>query len=101
MGISAWLVWRDCEVRSRVALLLFLIQLALNAAWSWLFFGWHLGAASFADILVLWTVISITLILFWRISALAGVLLLPYLLWVTFAAALNYTVWQLNRDILG
>jgi tryptophan-rich sensory protein len=66
-----------------------------------LFFGWHLGALAFADILLLGTLIIATLISFWRIRPLAGALLVPYLLWVSFASALNYSVWQLNPQVLG
>jgi tryptophan-rich sensory protein len=102
MGIGAWLVWRVGGFRAaNNALTLFLVQLALNALWSWLFFGWHRGAWAFADILLLWALIVATLIAFWRIRPLAGALLVPYLLWVGFAAALNYSVWQLNSQILG
>lgn len=102
MGISAWLAWRVGGFRAaRPALTLFLIQLALNALWSWLFFGWNLGALAFADILALWTLIVATLSCFWRIKPLAGMLLVPYLLWVSFAAVLNYSVWQLNPQVLG
>jgi len=102
MGIAAWLVWRVGGFRAaRTALTLFLAQLALNALWSWLFFGWHLGAAALADIAVLWVLIAATILSFWRISPLAGVLLVPYLLWVRFASALNYSVWQLNPQFLG
>lgn len=102
MGIAAWLVWRVGGFRAaKSALTLFLVQLALNALWSWLFFGWHLGALAFADILLLWALIVATLISFWRIRPLAGALLVPYLLWVSFASALNYSVWQLNPQVLG
>ncbi len=102
MGVAAWWVWRVDGFRAaRVALILFLVQLAVNALWSWLFFGWHLGALAFADIVLLWVLIVATVIAFWRIRPLAGILLLPYLLWVSFAAVLNYTVWQLNPQILG
>ena len=102
MGIAAWLVWRVGGFRAaRTALTFFLVQLAVNALWSWLFFGWHQGALAFADIVLLWVLIVVTLIAFWRISALAGALLIPYLLWVSFATALNYSVWQLNPQILG
>jgi tryptophan-rich sensory protein len=102
MGIAAWLVWRVGGFRAaRSALTLFLVQLALNALWSWLFFGWHRGALAFADILVLWALIVATLVAFWRIKPFAGVLLVPYLLWVSFATALNYSVWQLNSQVLG
>jgi benzodiazapine receptor len=102
IGIAAWLVWRVDGFRAaRGALSLFLAQLALNALWSWLFFGWHRGALAFADILLLWVLIIATLIAFWRVRALAGWLLVPYLLWVSFASALNYAVWQLNPQSLG
>lgn len=102
MGIAAWLVWRDGGFRAaRFALTLFLAQLAVNALWTWLFFGWHRGALAFADILLLWTLIVATLLTFWRIRPLAGALLVPYLLWVTFAVTLNYAVWQLNPQALG
>jgi tryptophan-rich sensory protein len=102
MGIAAWLVWRVGGLRgARSALTLFLVQLALNALWSWLFFGWHRGALAFADILCLWALLVATLISFWRIRPLAGALLVPYLLWVSFASVLNYSVWQLNPEVLG
>jgi tryptophan-rich sensory protein len=102
MGIAAWLVWRVGGFRAATtALTLFLVQLALNALWSWLFFGWRRGAFAFVDILLLWALIVATLIAFWRIRPLAGALLVPYLLWVSFACALNYSVWQLNPQVLG
>ncbi len=102
MGIAAWLVWRVGGFRSaKSALSLFLVQLALNALWSWLFFGWHRGALAFADIVVLLALIILTAISFWRIRPLAGALLVPYFLWVSFASALNYSVWQLNPQVLG
>lgn len=102
MAIAAWLVWRSGGFRAnRVALSLFLLQLSLNALWSWLFFAWHRGALAFADIVLLWILIVATLVSFWRVRPIAGALLIPYLLWVSFAAALNYSVWQLNPQILG
>lgn len=102
MAIAAWLVWRRGGVRAnRNALSLFLLQLALNALWSWLFFAWHLGGLAFAEIVVLWVLIVATLVSFWRVRPLAGALLIPYLLWVSFAVALNYSVWQLNPQLLG
>lgn len=103
MAVAAWLVWRvpqDSPARSR-ALRWFVIQLAANALWSWLFFAWHLGGAAFAEVLLLWLLIASTLLAFWRVQRLAALLLLPYLLWVSFAAVLNYTVWQLNPGLLG
>jgi tryptophan-rich sensory protein len=102
MAIAAWLVWRCGGFSSnRQALTLFLLQLAFNALWSWLFFSWKLGLYSFADILMLWCLLLATLVSFWQVRWLAGLLLIPYLLWVSFAALLNYSLWQLNPHILG
>lgn len=102
MGVAAWLVWREGGLRAnRSALGVFLVQLAVNALWSWLFFAWHHGALAFADIVLLWFFIVATIVSFWRVRPLAGVLLFPYLLWVGFAAALNFSVWQLNPQVLG
>jgi tryptophan-rich sensory protein len=102
MGIAAWLVWRSGGFGpNRQALTLFLLQLAFNALWSWLFFTWHLGFLALADITVLWILIVATLFSFWRVRPLAGALLIPYLLWVSFATALNYSLWQLNSQVLG
>jgi tryptophan-rich sensory protein len=102
MAVAAWLVWRSNGFRTaRMALSLYVTQLALNALWSWLFFAWHRGALAFADILLLLATIIITMIAFWRKSSLAGLLLVPYLLWVSFALMLNYSIWQLNPLLLG
>jgi tryptophan-rich sensory protein len=102
MGLAAWLVWRVGGFRAaRPALTLFLVQLALNALWTWIFFAWQRGGPAFAEILLLWALIVATLISFWRIRPLAGALLVPYLLWVSFAAALTYSVWRLNPQVLG
>lgn len=102
MGIAAWLVWREGGWRrQRGVLALFAVQLAINALWSWLFFGWHRGALAFADIVLLWLLIVATVVGFWRTRPLAGALLLPYLGWVSFASALNFAVWHLNPQILG
>jgi len=102
MGIAAWLVWRSGGFRpNRQALSLFLLQLVFNALWSWLFFAWNLGALALADIVVLWILIVAILVSFWRVRPLAGGLLIPYLLWVSFAGVLNYSLWQLNPHVLG
>jgi tryptophan-rich sensory protein len=102
MGVAAWLVWRERGFSGApAALSLFLAQLALNALWTWLFFAWRLGAAAFVEVLVLLAAILLTLGMFWRVRALAGVLLVPYAAWVTFASALTYAVWQLNPARLG
>ena len=102
MGVAAWLVWRSGDFsKNRNALKLFFLQLSFNALWSWLFFAWQYGALAFINVLVLWIFLVATLINFWQVRPLAGVLLIPYLLWVSFAAALNYALWQLNPQILG
>lgn len=102
MAVAAWLVWRvNGFAGARIALSLYLIQLVFNVLWSWLFFGWHLGGWAFAEVIGLWALILASLVFFWRVSRLAGLLLAPYLLWVSFATVLNYTVWQLNPAILG
>ena len=102
MGISAWLVWRRGGFQTNlVALSFFLAQLMVNALWSWLFFAWKLGLWSFIDILLLLALIIATIISFWRIHRFAAMLLVPYLLWVSFALMLNYSLWQLNPKLLG
>jgi tryptophan-rich sensory protein len=101
MAVSAWLVWRERQHPGRrAALAVFLLQLAVNALWSWLFFGWHMGGWAFADILVLLALIVATMVLFARIHRGAAWLLVPYLAWVSFASALNYSVWQRNPLLL-
>ena len=102
MAVAAWLVWRNRGIQAnRNALILFLTQLAFNALWSWLFFAWRMGQAAFAEIVFLWVLIAATLALFWRARPLAGALLIPYLVWVSFAAALNYALWRLNPELLS
>lgn len=102
MGIAAWLVWRQGGWRrAGIALTLFILQLIVNALWSWLFFSWHLGLPAFVDIVILWVLLVATMASFWRVRPLAAALLLPYLCWISFAAALNFAVWQLNPQILG
>jgi translocator protein len=101
MAIAAWLVWRRDGFRAaRIGLVLFLVQLAVNALWSWLFFAWQQGALAFAEVLVLWILILATTVSFWRYSIIAGVLMIPYLAWVTFASALTYSTWRLNPGLL-
>jgi benzodiazapine receptor len=102
MAVAAWLAWRERGLRGMGgAAVLFLSQLAVNALWSWLFFGWRQGGLAFAEVLVLLALIAATLVAFWRIRPLAGALLLPYLAWVAFASMLNYTTWRLNPQLLG
>lgn len=102
MAVAAWLVWRvGGFAGARMALTLYLVQLVFNALWTWLFFGWQRGGLAFADIVLNLLLIIATLVAFWRIRPLVGALLVPYLLWVAFAAALNYSIWQLNPRLLG
>ncbi len=102
MGIAAWLVWRAGGfIRNGNALSMFIVQLGVNALWSWLFFAWHKGAWALADILLLWMFVLAVMLDFWRARPLAGALLLPYLAWVSFAVALNFEAWQLNPALLG
>lgn len=97
MAVSAWMIWSRRGLRgAALPLGLFLLQLALNAIWSWLFFGLHRPDWALIEILLLWLAILATLIAFWRIRIAAGALLLPYLLWVSFATALNFELWRLN-----
>jgi len=97
MGVAAWLVWKNVGARQRSsALACFLLQLGLNALWSPLFFGLQYPGLAFAEIVLLWAAVGGTTVLFWRVRALAGLLLIPYLVWITFAAALNFAIWQLN-----
>lgn len=102
MAVAAWLVWRDGGFARRSGVLtLFLVQLALNAGWTWLFFSLHNGLAALVEIVVLWALIVATVVGFWRVHRVAGALLVPYLAWVSFATVLTYTMWRLNPQILG
>jgi benzodiazapine receptor len=102
MGIAAWLVWRRHDVGGRrAALKLYAMQLVANALWTWVFFAWHQGGIALVEIAVLWVLIATTIRAFWRIHQVAAFLLVPYLGWVSFAAALNFTLWQLNPAVLG
>jgi len=97
MGISAWLVWKPEGFRGApIPLALFASQLALNVAWSWIFFGMHQIGWAVVEILILWLAILATTVAFFRRSKAAGWLLVPYLGWVSFASILNFTIWRLN-----
>lgn len=102
MGIAAWLVWRagGWSGASRIALIVFVVQLALNALWSWLFFVFHKGALAFAEMLLLFATVVVTALLFTRIEPIAGILLVPYLIWLGVAMALNHAVWRDNPTLL-
>jgi len=99
MGISAWLIWEkrfsNKEVRS--AIMIFSAQLVLNMLWSIIFFGFKSPLLAFADIIVLWLLILAAILSFYRISRPAAWLLIPYILWVSFASVLNLSIWLLNR----
>lgn len=96
MAVAAWLVWRQRHSGAGVALGLFALQLALNTAWSWLFFGRHQLGAAFFELVALWVAIAATCWAFWKHSRLAAALLIPYLAWVSFAGALNCAIWLMN-----
>lgn len=98
MAVAAWLVWkRGGFAAQRRALTLFLVQLALNAAWTPLFFGLHQPGLAFAEIVLLGLAIAATLSAFRGVSRAAAWLLAPYLAWVSFAAVLNWSLWRLNE----
>ncbi|MET8332487.1 TspO/MBR family protein [Streptosporangium canum] len=94
IAVSGWLAW---SARGWTpALGVYAAQLVLNAAWTPLFFGAGRYGLAFAEIVVLWAAIAATIVLFRRISRVAAWLLVPYLLWVTYAASLNFAIWRLN-----
>ena len=95
MALAAWLVWRQVGWQAS-ALLLFFAQLALNLLWSVLFFGLQRVGLALVDIAVLVVLIALTTIAFWRIDRRAGLLFVPYLLWVAYASALNGAIWRMN-----
>ncbi len=99
MGIALYLVWQKAEqgVVVRTAVIVFFVQLGLNALWSFIFFGMQSPFWAFVEIVLLWMCILTTIILFWKISTTASLLLVPYILWVTYASVLTFAIWQLNR----
>lgn len=101
MAIAAWLIWRTpregpTASRRLDGLMLFALQLALNALWTPIFFSLHNLLAAFIVIVLLWIAILLTTLRFWQLKPLAGALLLPYLAWVSFATALNLALLRLN-----
>jgi tryptophan-rich sensory protein len=98
MSVAAWRVWQHRTLPgARSALVLFFVQLALNALWSVLFFGLHSPGLALAEIMALWVCLVLVQRSFWRLDRTAGWLWLPYLAWVTFAAGLNCAIVTLNR----
>ena len=96
MGISLFLVWRKEDENVKTALYIFAAQLVLNVLWSVAFFGLKSPLMGFIEIIVLWIAILATILTFMKISKTASYLLIPYILWVSFAAILNFSIWKLN-----
>lgn len=97
IAVAGWLVWREAGLAgARQALTLYFLQLMLNAAWSWLFFGLHRMDLAMIDIVALWIAVAATIAAFYAVSLPAALLLVPYLAWVSYAAALNFAIWQAN-----
>ena len=100
MGVALFLIWRSARSKGKgMAYAFFGVQLALNTLWSIIFFGWHEPGNASVEIIFLWLAIVATVISFNRISHAAALLLVPYLLWVSFASYLNLSLWQLNKDV--
>jgi len=98
MAVSAWLVWRQYGWGAQAALAIFLAQLALNLAWSGIFFGARRPGFAFAEIVILWIAVLFNAYIFYWLNAISAYLLIPYLLWLTYAAYLNFEIWRLNRS---
>ena len=104
MGISVFLVWRMLETTidqdkkhyTKISLCFFWIHLGFNALWSIIFFGLQNPALAFINIIIIWVMIVILILRFWKINKWSSYLLIPYLLWVSFASALNLAIWFLN-----
>jgi tryptophan-rich sensory protein len=97
MGIAAWFVWRSRATAAiTLPLSLFGVQLGLNLLWSFVFFSWRQPGWAFFEIVLLWLAVAATLLAFWPVSRPAAYLLVPYLSWVSYAAALNFAIWRAN-----
>ena len=97
MAVAAWLVWSHVGLLAAgLPLGLFLLQIIFNAAWYWVFFGLQKPGAAFVELVLLWLLIIATTASFWHHVPLAGILMLPYLLWVAFAMSVNFSIWKLN-----
>ena len=97
MGVSLYLASRQREEVETAARGLFAVQLMLNTLWTYIFFGRRSPGWALVEISLLWVAIASTTLSFFRVSRTAALLLLPYLLWTSFAAVLNYSVWRLNE----
>ena len=98
MALAGWMVWERLPQKGfSVPMVLFFVQLVLNTFWSVIFFGLRSPGWAFVEVVILWIGITLTMVSFWAVYWVAGVLFLPYLLWVSFAAILNFTIWRLNR----
>ncbi len=100
MGVAAGLVWNRIDFEKEIvkkALIVFAVQLGLNALWSYLFFGLHNPMLAGLEIILLWLMIYETYLQFSKINKISGYLFIPYLAWVSFAAVLNASIWWLNR----
>ena len=98
MGVAAWRVWRLRSIEeTRKALAIFFVQLCLNLAWSFLFFGLQRIDLALIEIVILLVAIIVNAIMFWRIDRLAGLMFVPYTAWVAYATILNSSLWLLNE----
>lgn len=97
MAVAGWLIWRRRTLAgANVALLLFVVQLGLNAIWTGLFFSLRRPGLAFGEITLLWLAIVATVMAFWRLNRAAALLMIPYWLWVSFASILNLVIWMMN-----
>lgn len=100
MGTASYLVWEERgDAIVAIALVFYGLQLFVNMLWPILFFGFKKFTCAFVDIVVLFALIVVTMILFWQINVLAGALLVPYALWIAFAARLNYVINKMNVEV--
>jgi len=98
MAVAGWMVWERLPQKGfSTPIALFFVQLVLNVVWSAIFFALRSPGWAFVEVVILWVFIALTMISFWAIYWVAGVLFLPYFLWVSFASILNYAIWRLNR----
>jgi tryptophan-rich sensory protein len=97
IAVAGWLVWRELGLAAvALGFAFYLLQLALNAAWSWLFFGLKRMDLALIDVAGLWLAIAATMVVFYTVRPIAAWLLAPYLVWVSYAAALNLVIWRMN-----